>query len=82
MKKALAAANLEPHQVLFVSGIGQAAKAPHYLNANLFNGLHGRALPTAAGAKLANTAQRVVGRCEPSDAVDRAESSPPLVEFR
>ncbi|NLA75172.1 MAG: 2-oxoacid:ferredoxin oxidoreductase subunit beta [Deltaproteobacteria bacterium] len=54
VKEALAGQGLKPHQVLFVSGIGQAAKAPHYLNANLFNGLHGRALPTATGAKLAN----------------------------
>lgn len=54
MKKALVELNLSPHQVLFVSGIGQAAKAPHYLNANLFNGLHGRTLPVAFGAKAAN----------------------------
>jgi 2-oxoglutarate ferredoxin oxidoreductase subunit beta len=54
VKKALVARNLEPHQVLLVSGIGQAAKAPHYLNANVFNGLHGRSLPVATGAKLAN----------------------------
>jgi 2-oxoglutarate ferredoxin oxidoreductase subunit beta len=54
VKQALAAKGLKPHQVLFVSGIGQAAKAPHYLNANLFNGLHGRSLPVATGAKLAN----------------------------
>jgi 2-oxoglutarate ferredoxin oxidoreductase subunit beta len=54
VKKALVASELEPHQVLFVSGIGQAAKAPHYLNANVFNGLHGRSLPVATGAKLAN----------------------------
>lgn len=54
VKKGLAAAGLRPHEVLFVSGIGQAAKAPHYLNANLFNGLHGRAIPAATGAKLAN----------------------------
>jgi len=54
VKQALVASDLEPHQVLFVSGIGQAAKAPHYLNANLFNGLHGRSLPVATGAKLAN----------------------------
>jgi 2-oxoglutarate ferredoxin oxidoreductase subunit beta len=60
MKEALAASALEPHQILFVSGIGQAAKAPHYLNANLFNGLHGRALPVATGAKLANPELRVV----------------------
>jgi len=54
VKKALVASTLEPHQVLFVSGIGQAAKAPHYLNANVFNGLHGRSLPVATGAKLTN----------------------------
>jgi len=54
VKKALVKRGLEPHQVLFVSGIGQAAKAPHYMNANLFNGLHGRAVPVATGAKLAN----------------------------
>ncbi len=54
LKQALVAARLAPREILFVSGIGQAAKAPHYLNANLFNGLHGRALPVAAGAKLAN----------------------------
>jgi 2-oxoglutarate ferredoxin oxidoreductase subunit beta len=54
VKQALAAKGFKPSQVLFVSGIGQAAKAPHYLNANLFNGLHGRSLPVATGAKLAN----------------------------
>ncbi|MFH1874455.1 MAG: 2-oxoacid:ferredoxin oxidoreductase subunit beta [Pseudomonadota bacterium] len=54
MKQALVDSHLEPHQVLFVSGIGQAAKAPHYLKANVFNGLHGRSLPVATGAKLAN----------------------------
>lgn len=60
MKQALVASDLSPHQVLFVSGIGQAAKAPHYLNANLFNGLHGRGLPVATGAKLANPSLRVI----------------------
>jgi 2-oxoglutarate ferredoxin oxidoreductase subunit beta len=54
VKRALVNRGLEPHQVLFVSGIGQAAKAPHYLNANVFNGLHGRAVPVATGAKLTN----------------------------
>lgn len=60
VKKALVEQNLAPHQVLFVSGIGQAAKAPHYLRANVFNGLHGRALAAATGAKLANTDLRVI----------------------
>lgn len=54
MKKALVAANLAPREICLVSGIGQAAKAPHYLKANVFNGLHGRALPAATGIKLAN----------------------------
>jgi 2-oxoglutarate ferredoxin oxidoreductase subunit beta len=60
VKEGLAAAGLEPHRLLFVSGIGQAAKAPHYLRANVFNGLHGRALPVATGAKLANPGLTVI----------------------
>lgn len=40
--------------VVFVSGIGQAAKMPQYLNVNFFNGLHGRALPVALAVKTAN----------------------------
>ena len=54
IKKALAALNIEPHQVIIASGIGQAAKLPHYIKCNILNGLHGRALPLATGAKLAN----------------------------
>jgi 2-oxoglutarate ferredoxin oxidoreductase subunit beta len=65
VKRALAESGLAPHEVLFVSGIGQAAKAPHYFNCNLFNGLHGRALPAAQGAQLANPALKVV--CETGD---------------
>ncbi len=60
LKQALLAAGLAPHQVLLVSGIGQAAKTPHYLNANVFNGLHGRALPVATGARLANPTLNVI----------------------
>jgi 2-oxoglutarate ferredoxin oxidoreductase subunit beta len=60
VKKGLVLAGLEPHQVLFVSGIGQAAKAPHYLNANVFNGLHGRSAPVATGARLANPELKVI----------------------
>jgi 2-oxoglutarate ferredoxin oxidoreductase subunit beta len=60
LKKALTEKDLAPHQVLFVSGIGQAAKAPHYFRCNLFNGLHGRSLPVATGARLANPDLQVV----------------------
>ncbi len=60
IKQALVASEFAPHQVLFVSGIGQAAKAPHYMNVNLFDGLHGRSLPVATGAKLANPDLKVI----------------------
>jgi 2-oxoglutarate ferredoxin oxidoreductase subunit beta len=61
VRKALVALNLEPQQVLFVSGIGQAPKLPHYTQSNVFNGLHGRTLPAATGAKVANHDLTVIG---------------------
>lgn len=46
---------LSPRDYIVVAGIGQAAKLPHYMTAcNGFSGLHGRALPSATGIKLAN----------------------------
>lgn len=45
---------LKPEEMVIVSGIGQAAKLPHYMKCNAFNGLHGRTLPVATGLKLAN----------------------------
>ncbi|ACB84007.1 2-oxoacid:ferredoxin oxidoreductase subunit beta [Natranaerobius thermophilus] len=58
--QALEELNLAPDKVLVVSGIGQAAKMPHYLNVNGFNGLHGRALPSAVAAKVANPDLQVI----------------------
>lgn len=60
LKKALVGLGLAPHEVLMVSGIGQAAKTPHYLRCNFFNGLHGRSLPAAQAAKLANPGLTVI----------------------
>jgi 2-oxoglutarate ferredoxin oxidoreductase subunit beta len=54
LKKALCQLGLKPQQVLICSGIGQAAKLPHYMRCNTFNGLHGRSVPAATGAKLVN----------------------------
>ena len=51
---------IEPRQLMIVSGIGQAAKFPHYVTCNTFNGLHGRALPAATGIRLANDRMTVV----------------------
>lgn len=60
LKMALARLGRKPQELLLVSGIGQAAKMPHYIKANFFNGLHGRALPAAAAAKIANRALTVI----------------------
>lgn len=54
VKRALVELNIEPHQILLVSGIGQAGKLPHYTKGNVFNSLHGRSIPPAIGAKIAN----------------------------
>jgi 2-oxoglutarate/2-oxoacid ferredoxin oxidoreductase subunit beta len=59
-KNAVVELGMEPHQFTIVSGIGQAAKLPHYLKCNTFNGLHGRSLPVATGLKLANHEMTVV----------------------
>jgi 2-oxoglutarate ferredoxin oxidoreductase subunit beta len=54
LKNALLELGKKPHEILLVSGIGQAAKLPHYLRCNTFNGLHGRAIPAAIAAKITN----------------------------
>jgi len=60
VKKALVDLQLEPYKVLMVSGIGQAGKLPHYTKCNVFNGLHGRPVPAAVGAKIANPELTVI----------------------
>jgi 2-oxoglutarate ferredoxin oxidoreductase subunit beta len=60
LKKALLDLGLSPGQVVLVSGIGQAAKMPHYLRSNFFNGLHGRALCAATGIRAANPELTVI----------------------
>lgn len=54
LKTALEELGKSPHEVLMLGGIGQAAKTPQYISANSFCGLHGRALPAAVAAKIAN----------------------------
>ncbi|MBF0517851.1 MAG: 2-oxoacid:ferredoxin oxidoreductase subunit beta [Nitrospirae bacterium] len=60
LKGALSELEISPHKFTIVSGIGQAAKLPHYLKCNTFNGLHGRALPPATGIRLANHEMPVI----------------------
>jgi 2-oxoglutarate/2-oxoacid ferredoxin oxidoreductase subunit beta len=62
LKQALAELGLKPHEVLVASGIGQAGKTPYYINTNAYNGLHGRGIPAASAAKMANK-NLVVAHC-------------------
>ena len=54
LKQALAELDIPPKNLVIASGIGQAAKMPHYIKCNAFNGLHGRAIPPATAIKAAN----------------------------
>ncbi|MCK5734283.1 MAG: 2-oxoacid ferredoxin oxidoreductase, partial [Candidatus Latescibacteria bacterium] len=54
LKKALVTLGKAPEEVCLVSGIGQAAKLPHYLKCHFFNGLHGRSLPVAVAVNAVN----------------------------
>lgn len=54
LKTALAELKIKPQNLVMVSGIGQAAKIPHYLKTHFFNGLHGRSLPVATAIKACN----------------------------
>jgi len=60
--KAIDRVALDRRQIVLVAGIGQAAKLPHYVRGpvNVFNGLHGRALPPATAIKLVNHELEVI----------------------
>lgn len=54
LHQALSDLQKSPHEILLVSGIGQAPKLPHYMRCNALSGLHGRSLPMATAAKTVN----------------------------
>lgn len=54
LRDSLEELGIDPHRVMLAAGIGQAAKMPQYVSANRFCGLHGRSLPAASAAKIAN----------------------------
>jgi len=58
---------LTPENFVLVSGIGQAAKIPHYFKTNYFNGLHGRALPAATAIKATRPDLTVVAESGDGD---------------
>jgi 2-oxoglutarate/2-oxoacid ferredoxin oxidoreductase subunit beta len=67
LKDALAELEIPPQELVMVSGIGQAAKTPHYLKANVLNGLHGRSLPVATAIKASNPLLTVIAESGDGD---------------
>lgn len=60
LKETLNELEINPKELVICSGIGQAAKTPHYLDCNVYNGLHGRALPPATAIKAVNPKLTVI----------------------
>jgi 2-oxoglutarate/2-oxoacid ferredoxin oxidoreductase subunit beta len=58
--QACAEIDLPPRDLLVVSGIGCSSNLPGFIRAYGVHSLHGRALPFATGAKLANHAMTVI----------------------
>lgn len=54
IKRCLASLDIRPSQALLFTGIGCSSRLPGFLNAYGINGVHGRCLPVAMGAKIAN----------------------------
>ena len=57
---ALAELGIAPEEAVVVSGIGCSSRLPAYLNCYGFHGVHGRAIPTATGIKIARPELTVI----------------------
>lgn len=60
IKEVLEELQADRRNIVIVSGIGQAAKTPFYIDVNMFGVLHGRALPVATAVKVANPGLSVI----------------------
>lgn len=60
LKNAIVQLNLNPWEIVLVSGIGCSSKLPYWVKTYGFNGLHGRPMPVAEGIRLANTGLTVI----------------------
>ena len=60
LKLALTELGIASHEALVVSGIGCGSKLPDYMHINGYMTIHGRPLPVATGAKLANPDLHVI----------------------
>ncbi|MEM0160371.1 MAG: thiamine pyrophosphate-dependent enzyme [Thermoplasmata archaeon] len=54
IRSVLSKLNIEPYNVVTVSGIGCSSNMPEYLNTYGFHGIHGRLLPVAQAIKWSN----------------------------
>lgn len=60
LKKTFAMMDIQPNQIMTVSGIGCSSNLPGFINTYGLHTLHGRSLPIAQGFKLANHKMTVV----------------------
>lgn len=67
-KRAIVKLYLNPEKILIISGIGCHGKITDYINVNSIHVIHGRVLPVATGAKLANHELIVIGFAGDGDA--------------
>ncbi|MEE9237442.1 MAG: thiamine pyrophosphate-dependent enzyme [Thermoplasmata archaeon] len=58
--KALNELEIDPKDLVVVSGIGCSSNLPHFLNVYGFHGIHGRLIPVATGIRLANPELTVI----------------------
>lgn len=60
LKNAIVTLNLNPWEVVLISGIGCSSKLPYWVRTYGFNGLHGRPMPVAEAIRLANNGLTVI----------------------
>lgn len=59
LRKFMVNYQIKPEETINVSGIGCSGRIPHYMNTYGFHGVHGRAVPLALGAVLADSKFKV-----------------------
>jgi len=70
VKKAIVDLNLDPWNVVFLSGIGCHGKLPHWVNTYGMHAIHGRTLPAAQAIKLVNHELTVIAHAGDGDALN------------
>lgn len=60
LKNAIVQLQLNPWEIVLVSGIGCSSKLPYWVKTYGFNGLHGRPMPVAEAIKLTNHGLKVI----------------------